>query len=247
MLESLNRLDCGRFSLNGTLHSGRRQPSVKHVRSVIRTWLAGLDATAEREALEASPSSYQPHRTCIEFDDWSIDLVAYPLAAGAPSETVIARLDEPFATGPVTVDSIRGALARKRHQHRTLTEPLVVALDISHGMATATMLADAFYGSRPLVGWDRPVDRGALWPTPERSGCPTGAPLRSPSIVGVLVLDHLHLTGLDAIEATFWLPPEASGPVLSGPWSTARWMSGAGYGADVDVTPGREKYLLNFP
>lgn len=247
MLESLNQLDCGRFSLNGTLHSGRSQPSVKRVRNEIRTWLAGLDAAVEREALEASPSTYRPHRTCIEFDDWSIDLVAHPLTADAPSETVIARLDEPFTKGPVTVESIRGALAKKRQQHRRLTEPLVIGLDISQGMVTPNVLADAFYGDRPLVGWDHPIDRGALWPTPERSGCPAGALPRVPSIVGVLVLDHLHLTGLDAVEATFWLPPDASGPVLSGPWSTARWVPGAGSGADIDITSGRQKYFLNFP
>lgn len=26
-----------------------------------------------------------------------------------------------------------------------------------------------------------------------------------------VVIDHLHITGLEAVEATFWLPPEVSG------------------------------------
>ncbi|SFB32045.1 hypothetical protein SAMN05192575_107152 [Nocardioides alpinus] len=246
VLQELNQLDCGRFSLLATLHSGANMPSVKRVRRDVEGWLASLDPLVERAKLESNPSTYAVPSARLGFDDWTVDLEAHPLAPGAASETIISTIVERFSSGPVTVESIRNALSKKRHQHRRLGEPLVVVLDVSNGMASSATIADALYGARPLMGWDRPVDANALWSTPERSGCQPSTTPQSPQIVGVLVVDHIHITGLEAIEATYWLPPGVSSSVLQGPWSTARWVAGQNYGADIDIMAGASRYFVAF-
>lgn len=249
VLDKLNELDCGRFSLRATLHSGKQVPSVKEVRSQIETWLAGLNATAERAALEAAASAtarYDAPSERFQFGDWTVQVEAWPLATDAPSERIIGTILEPFNLGPVTVESIRKSLKKKRRQHANLDEPLVVVLDVSSGHVSDNLLADAFFGKRPLVGWGRPLDTGALWPTPARLGCSTVPTTRKPEIVGVLVLDHLHINGLEAVDATFWLPQTAAGPVLPGPWRMARWLPGMAHGADIGFDDTPQKYFLNF-
>lgn len=247
VLTELNRLDCGRFTLRGTLHSGQQTPSVRRLRTQITAWLASLDPAAERAALEANPSAYRPNRKTFSFGTWSIELSARPLQADAPSESFIATVIERFPYGPVTVASIRKALARKRHQHKNLTEPLVIAVDVSAGAASDCTLAEALYGVRSLVGWSQPADNGALWTPSGGGGTHALIGASGPDVVGVLVLDQLRITSLEAIDATLWLPPSVTDSPVDGPWRTARCRAGADGEIEFVLTEPPEKYLLSFP
>lgn len=231
IVEALNEVSYGRFSLSVTLHSGTSAPSVKSTRRAILDWLAALDADTERVRLETDPL-YQPPTRPFAFDDWTAVVVARPLRADAPPEEAIGQLIAPRPPGqrpgerdpePVTVETIRAKIKDKRSQHRGLQEPLLLVLDLSAGMVSDREVADALYGARPRVGWNDPVDQGALWPVEARSGH-SGTAGAGTNVVGVLVLDHLHLTSLATATATMWTPPGLASP-LEGPWRTARWQA----------------------
>lgn len=249
VVEALNKVTYGRYSLSVTMYSGTDVPSVAAVREEILAWLASLDADGERRQLEQE-RSYQPPTRRFVVDDWSFDVVARPLRRGSPTEEAIGQFVAPRRPGrppgerdpePVTTETVRAKLKDKRSQHRGLAEPLLIVLDASAGMVSDRELADAFYGARPRVGWDDPVDRGALWATEQRSGHRSSRLKAGPDIVGVLVLDDVQLTGLNTIKATMWIPPGTSSP-LSGPWRTARWQApppGDLSASDIVITPPR--------
>jgi hypothetical protein len=55
-----------------------------------------------------------------------------------------------------------------------------------------------------------------------------------------------HINGLTAIEATLWHPPGMAGPLPTGSWREARWIPGAGYGADIDIKASTQRFFVNL-
>ncbi|WP_148045086.1 hypothetical protein [Nocardioides marmorisolisilvae] len=220
VLQGLNQVNCGRFSLRAAIHGAKGTPSVKTVRADIETWIATLDPVAERTKLETD-QWYEPPSQAFTFDDWKVTISATPLRADAETEPVLSTILETLDIKSVSAESVKNTLKKKRTQHAALTEPLLIVIDVSAGHLSDAQVADALYGRRPLIGWDPPRETG-LWNVPERTQTPTEPPGTGPDIVGVMVLDHLHFTGLDAVEATLWLPPDSPSPLPDSRWRTAR-------------------------
>jgi hypothetical protein len=247
VIDGLNKVDFGRFALHGSFTAGQQAPPVRNVRDELLSWLDGLDATAERRALEASPAGYRPPEQRFSFGDWTLDVIARPLRADAPNEPLMARLVHPQTRGSITMASIRKALKKKKKQHRDLRDPLLIVLDVSASRVPDRLLADALYGAHSVARADR-LDTRALWPTPQAPA--TSAKLRSTQhsvdVTGVLVLDHLHVTQLETIEATLWLPPHIASSALQGPWRIARLIPSAGDDLELSIEniEGGKKYFL---
>lgn len=241
---ALERIHSPDFWLALEVELGPRLPSMQRPRQEAEAWLTSLDYEAERDRLEqyqqarrerqndeipgldsspqerakyfAARAPYDPPHIERSGEDWSLRIEAVPRPRdrrGSSEVTVGVRLaGEAHIAGP---DALQQAVRNKLRQHRELTEPLVVVLDLSSPVIFEDEIVAALYG--PIVrtvesdGVPDLVRDGAkgIWPDP---------PAASPRPSAVMILRGIWMGGREA-AAELWVPPGANSPIAPGPWS----------------------------
>ena len=201
--EELERIDSPDFWLSVDIQVGTRTPAMGWVRREVEGWLASLDydteqrrieddqqarreraASDEQPGLDASPAEraryYQAHRPFAAptyraaEQDWAVTIEAHPRSAahrGSGEFTVGTR-----SSGAVhleTVESLRASVHNKLRQHRGLTDPLIVVLDLTSPIIGDGEVAAMLYGrtTTTMLNLDTPgvTTRNrseGIWPDP---------------------------------------------------------------------------------
>jgi hypothetical protein len=236
LAEELEKIESPDFWLSIDVFSGAQVPSMRQVRQDAEEWLSSLDyddqvqrhdqEQQERSARLAQPMpgldsgplerakylaaqrQYTPPVFSRSGPGWQVEITAYPRPAdkrGPGQRTIGIRIvgELHIADG----SDVEAAIERKLSQHKGLTDPLVIVLDLSAAVIDDSEIAGALYGLVTPVG-SRNRSKGA-WPDPLG---------QSPRPAAVLTLRGVWPAWQEA-TADLWLPPGATSPVVSGPWS----------------------------
>lgn len=236
LAEELEKIESPDFWLSIDAFSGALVPAMRQVRQDAEVWLAslvyddlvrreerdrqerstrlaqpmpGLDAgSLERAKYLAAQRQDPPPVFSKSGDGWQVEITAHPRPAGkrGPGQLTIGirAAGELHIANPGDVEA---AIDRKLSQHKGVTEPLVIVLDLSAAVIDDSEIAVALYGPvTPALSRDR---KKGTWPEPVS---------QPPRPAAVLTLRGIWPAWQEA-NADLWLPPGASSPVLPGPWS----------------------------
>jgi hypothetical protein len=213
--DELEKIDSPDFWLDVNAFSGAQVPSMHQVRREVEEWLASLDYDEQLAREQAGQLRLAPVYKASG-EGWQVTITAHPrpTAGRGPGQFTVGMQNG----GHVHVenaDDIEETVRDKLSQHKGLTDPLVVVLDLSSPIIDDFEVAAMLYGPVITTVLD-PVTvvtsernrKHGIWPEPLLE------PYRP---AAVLVLRGIWLGSQDA-TADLWLPPGAESPLLPGPW-----------------------------
>ena len=215
ILRGLDNVRSPEFWLSVQMTAPGAPPSVSKIRWQIEDWLASLDWNTELAAMEQAPAVYRAPARAWATRDGSITLQAMPKSVAERGSAVSVGI---VAGGPMLTDgfkTLQDNVGRKRRQHPSLVEPLIVVLDLTEGISHRDEVAAALYG--PVVDY---VDAQPRYQRRDRSRgvWPTGRTPRRPA--AVMTVDHLVLRDAEFADVTLWLAPDEPNPLGPGAWVT---------------------------
>lgn len=236
LAEELDKIESPDFWLSIDAFSGAQVPSMRTVREDAEAWLdsldyddevrrqrqdeqerserlahpaPGLDADPlERAKYLAAQRQYPPPTFSRFGDGWQVDITAHPRSADkrGPGQFTVG-IRTAGEANIANAGDVEKAIDRKLSQHKGLTDPLVVVLDLSAAVIDDSEVAAALYGPVTPSG-GRNQNKGT-WAEPVS---------QPPRPAAILTLRGIWPSWQET-TADLWLPPGASSPVLPGPWN----------------------------
>ncbi|WP_418064428.1 hypothetical protein [Pimelobacter simplex] len=211
VLHTLERLHSPHLWLEVAIRLGATAPPIRKYLAEIQRWLDSLDLDELRQEQAAGLAPFDSVTHQVGGADWCLTIRVSPRAPGSSPTPVVGAILG--GTVPMeSIESIGRSLRRKRRQHRAVSDPLVVALDLTDGLIWQDEIEGALYG--PTVDDLTAPERRAY----RRRSDGLWQPGSADPPAGVLTITELSLSAPEQAKATLWLPPGRPSPIPAAPW-----------------------------